>query len=78
MVKSTSVHTRKRELKVNDRVLIAVDYDTNVKTRKRFFSENFKESGIVVGHCLNGLVRVKLDCNSEIRNFKVNELKLNQ
>ena len=44
-----------RELKANDKVLIAVDFDTNFKTRKRSFSENLKESRMVVGHCLNRL-----------------------
>ena len=78
MVRSTSVHSKKRDLKVNDKVLIAEDFDTNQKTRKRFFSENFSKQGIVLGHTKNGLVRVKLELTNEIRNFKVNMLKLNQ
>ena len=78
MVRSTSVHSQKRELKVNDKVLVKKDFDNNKSTRKDFFGVEFEPKGIVVGFSKNGLVQVKLDHDNEIKRFKINMLKLDE
>ena len=73
MIKNTSVHSR-NPLRVNDMVLISKDYDTNPKTRKTFFSENFSVEGRVMGATNNGKYKVKL-LNGEEKIFALNQLK---
>lgn len=75
MNQNSQVHLRK--FKMNDRVLLKLDFDNNTKTRKKLFQGYFEETSyIIVEKYENGTYKLRRDdgfekivCGSRLKSF---------
>ena len=69
-----SVHQKKLVFKLEDKIAIAPDHDTNQKTRKWKFEHTCSMSGEVVSMCGNNRT-VKVKINGETKTFAIKNLR---